>query len=412
MADIISNAPRLSLAERDRRWAKTRALMAEHNVDVLLVPGLRGRESYESYLSNESIQGIVVLPADRDPIYLTWSAFRIVGRTDPQNDRKYWIDDIRSGLLGPLVANALSELGALTGRIGVVGVNSINPMELEGFVPYAVWDHVLKAAPKAEFVELSLPFGLMVLAKGPEELAVARHTAQIGELMSQAILDVARPGIRDSDLFAAIVDVGYRAGITLTPPSVIVKTGKDSVSWGPPEWGYSDEPPRTILAGDLVTCELMPTYAGIETQQQMQVAMGKITPQQRKLADLARAAYDIGLETIKPGISFTELNAAMAKPVLEAGCWHLSPMIHSVGPALLLGSLHGGALAHLGNEFPWFRELPPAQDGVLEEGMLFSFEPNACIGRERVNIGGTVAVGANGPEELNSLPNQLHELDI
>ena len=81
MADIISNAPRLSLAERDRRWAKTRALMAEHSVDVLLVPGLRGRESYESYLSNESIQGIVVLPADRDPIYLTWSAFRIVGRT-------------------------------------------------------------------------------------------------------------------------------------------------------------------------------------------------------------------------------------------------------------------------------------------------------------------------------------------
>ena len=136
MADIISNAPRLSLAERDRRWAKTRALMAEHSVDVLLVPGLRGRESYESYLSNESIQGIVVLPADRDPIYLTWSAFRIVGRTDPQNSRKYWIDDIRSGLLGPLVVGALTELGALSGRIGVVGVNSKNPMELEGFVPY------------------------------------------------------------------------------------------------------------------------------------------------------------------------------------------------------------------------------------------------------------------------------------
>jgi Xaa-Pro aminopeptidase len=410
MADV-SDAPRLSLAERDRRWARTRALMAEHGVEVLLVPGLRGRESYESYLSNESIQGIVVLPADRDPIYLTWSAFRIVGRTDPQNTRKYWIDDIRSGLLGPLVVDALRELGALSARIGVVGIDSKNPMELEGFVPYAVWDTVLKAAPQAEFVELSLPFGLMMLAKGEEELAVARHTAQIGELMSQRILEVARPGIRDSDLFAAIADVAYRAGITLTPPSVIVKTGKDSVSWGPPEWGYSDDPPRMILPGDLVTCELMPTYAGIETQQQMQVVMGKITPQQRKLADLARAAYDVGLETIKPGISFVELNNAMARPVLEAGCWHLSPMIHSVGPALLLGSLHGGALAHLGQEFPWFKELPPAQDGVLAEGMLFSFEPNACIGRERVNIGGTVVVGASGPEELNSLPNSLHELD-
>jgi Xaa-Pro aminopeptidase len=408
----VSSAPRLSLAERDRRWARTRALMAKHNVDVLIVPGLRGRESYESYLSNESIQGIVVMPADRDPIYLTWSAFRIIGRTDPQNTRTYWIDDIRAGLLGPLVADALSELGASDGRIGVVGVHSKNPMELEGFVPYAIWDHVVKAAPRAELVELSLPFGLMVLAKGPEELAVARHAAQVGELLAQRILDVARPGIRDSDLFAAIAETSYRAGITLTPPSVIVKTGTNSVSWGPPEWGYSDDPPRVIEAGDLVTCELMPTYAGIETQQQVQVSMGKLTPQRRKLADLARASYDVGLETIKPGISFVELNDAMARPVLEAGCWHLSPMIHSVGPALLLGSLHGGAQAHLGQEFPWFRELPPAQDGVLEEGMLFSFEPNACIGRERVNIGGTVAVGANGPEELNSLPNHLHEVDV
>jgi Xaa-Pro aminopeptidase len=406
------NAPRLSLAERDRRWARTRELMAEHNIDVLLLPGLRGRESYESYLSNESIQGIVVMPADGDPIYLTWSAFRIVGRTDPINHRKYWIDDIRSGLLGPLAVAALRELGALAGRIGIVGVHSVNPMELEGFVPYAIWDHILKGAPDAEFVEMSKPFGLMMMAKGEEELAVARHTANVGELLAQKILDVARPGIRDSDLFAAIVEESYRAGLTLTPPSVIVKTGRDTISWGPPEWGYSDDPPRVIEAGDLVTCELMPTYAGIETQQQVQVVMGAITPQQRKLADLARESYDVGLETIKPGITFGELNDAMAKPVLDAGCWHLSPMIHSVAPAMLLGSLHGGAQAHLGDEFPWFKQLPPAQDGVLAEGMLFSFEPNACIGRERVNIGGTVVVGASGPEELNSLPCNLLSVEI
>lgn len=408
----INSAPRLSLAERDRRWAKTRAVMAEHNVDVLLLPGLRGRESYETYLSNESIQGIVVMPADRDPIYLTWSAFRIVGRDDPQNTRKYWIDDIRSGLFGPLIVETLTELGALSARIGVVGINSINPMELEGFLPYALWNHVLTAVPHAEFVDLSLPFGLAILAKGGEELAVARHCAQVGELLAQRILDVTRPGIRDSDLFASITDASYRAGLTLTPPSVIVKTGSNTISWGPPEWGCSDEPPRTIEAGDLVTCELMPSYAGIETQQQVQVSMGPITPQRRKLADLARAAYEAGLETIKPGISFTELNDAMAKPVLDAGCWHLSPMVHSVAPALLLGSLHGGAQAHLGDQYPWFKRLPPAQDAVLEEGMLFSFEPNACIGRERVNIGGTVVVGANGPEELNSLPNHLLEVGV
>lgn len=406
----VESAPKLSLAERDRRWAKTRALMAEHGVEVLLLPGLRGRESYESYLSNESIQGIVVLPATADPIYVTWSAFRIVGRADPINDRTYWIEDIRAGMIGPLVVDALTELGAASARIGVVGITSKNPMELEGFVPYGMWNTIVTGVPNAEFVEMSSPFGLMMLAKGEEELAVARHSAQVGELMAQTILDAARPGMWDNELFAAIVDVGYRAGLTLTPPSVIVRTGTDVLSWGPSEWGFSDAPPRQLQAGELVTTELMPTYAGVETQQQVCVSMGPITPQRRKLADLARESYDAGLELLKPGVRFVELNDAMAKPVLDAGCWHLSPMIHSVSPALLLGSLHGGADKYFAQQYPWFRKLPPSQDAVIAEGMLFSFEPNACIARDRVNIGGTVVVGGSGPEELNSLPCSLLEI--
>jgi Xaa-Pro dipeptidase len=408
----VTSAPRLSLAERDRRWEKTRALMREHDVEVLVLPGLRGRESYESYLSNESIQGIVILPVSGDPIYLTWTAFRIVGRTDPQNDRTYWIEDIRAGLLGPLVVDALKSLDAMSARVGIVGITSKNPMELEGFVPYGLWDHVVKNTPTIEYVELSSEFGLMMLAKGEEELAVARHCAAVGEALAEVILETARPGIRDSDLFAAIAETAYRSGITLTPPSVIIKTGTDTISWGPPEWGYSDVPPRMIQAGELVTCELMPTYAGIETQQQVQVSMGKPTEQRRKLAELARASYDAGLEMLRPGVTFKELNDAMAKPVLDAGAWHLSPMIHSVAPAILLGTLHGGAQAHLGKEFPWFSQLPISQDAEITEGMLFSFEPNAVIGRDRVNIGGTVAVGPSGPIELNSLPNQLLEIDV
>jgi len=55
-------------------------------------------------------------------------------------------------------------------------------------------------------------------------------------------------------------------------------------------------------------------------------------------------------------------------------------------------------------------EFVPLLEHPLAEGMLFSFEPNACHGRHRVNIGGTVAVGPSGPEELNTLPCRLHEV--
>jgi Xaa-Pro aminopeptidase len=48
------------------------------------------------------------------------------------------------------------------------------------------------------------------------------------------------------------------------------------------------------------------------------------------------------------------------------------------------------------------------RDLVLREGMSFAFEPNACKGHRRVNVGGTVVVTSGKPEQLNAAPNRLH----
>jgi Xaa-Pro aminopeptidase len=40
----------------------------------------------------------------------------------------------------------------------------------------------------------------------------------------------------------------------------------------------------------------------------------------------------------------------------------------------------------------------------LQPGMVCTFEPNACIGHHRVNIGGAVIVTATGCEVLNLIP--------
>ena len=39
------------------------------------------------------------------------------------------------------------------------------------------------------------------------------------------------------------------------------------------------------------------------------------------------------------------------------------------------------------------------RQAVLQPGMVFAFEPNACIGNHRVNIGGTVIV-TGSPEDV------------
>jgi Xaa-Pro aminopeptidase len=225
------------------------------------------------------------------------------------------------------------------------------------------------------------------------------------------MLEVTKPGVSEAEIFAEVTSTVYRAGATLTPPSFIVKSGRDSLSWGPPEWGAGAVPARIVGTGELISSEMMPTYGGVETQQQMMLATGPIDPLWRELEDVARRAYDAGLEALRPGVTFVELCDAMAVPLQEAGCWNLSPLVHSVSPAFLLGTLHGGAEEVFAEQYPWFKTMRPVTDAVLAEGMLFAFEPNACRGRTRVNIGGSLVVGASAPEELNSLPCRMHVIE-
>ena len=267
-------APTIGIGQRDRRWAATRRFCGAPGLGALVVAGVRGRESFETYLSNESLQGVVVFPQLGEPVYLSWSAFWIIGRSDPDNDCAYWIEDIRAGLLGPLVVKALRELRLERSRIGVVGVASRNPMELEECVPYTVWQHVISELAGCEFVEVSAPYSLLMMEKDEQELALARHCAAVGEQACRAMLEVTRSGCLESDIYAEVLSTIYRAGLTVTAPALIVKSGRDRLSWGPPEWGVAAVPPRRIAEHDLVYAELMPSYGGIETQQEMTVAVG------------------------------------------------------------------------------------------------------------------------------------------
>lgn len=92
------------------------------------------------------------------------------------------------------------------------------------------------------------------------------------------------------------------------------------------------------------------------------------------------------------------------------GCWHLTPLIHSLSPiAWTNGSAVGmekaAGLAALKGSI---RSRPlSGGDLVLQPGMVFKLEPNACRGKYRVNIGGTVVVREDGVEELNRLPTEM-----
>ena len=50
-------------------------------------------------------------------------------------------------------------------------------------------------------------------------------------------------------------------------------------------------------------------------------------------------------------------------------------------------------------------------DVLIKLGKVFELGPNACLGKRRVNIGGTVLITEDGVEELNKLPTEMRVVD-
>jgi Xaa-Pro aminopeptidase len=399
------NPPVLSFKERDRRWARVRGLMRERGLEGLLVAGFRSREMYESYVSDDYNEGCVVFPAEGDPVVITWAHLRVLrARWSAERGHKLWIEDYRVATSGTSVAQAVSEKKLAHGKLGVVGLSSQAPTEIYGAIPANFWAEFTAALPGARFEDISEEFSHLMLVKSDEEMAQMRYAARAAEAGCKAIIDVTEAGVGEEAIVAEGTAAMLRFGIGLRYPMIVMNSGPNTLSWGPPRWTTRGEAPRVLARGDLMQAELMPMCGNQEVQVQMTVALDPLDAVNLKCEQVARAAYGAGLKALKPGIKFSDLVAAMEEPLKSSGCWAYTPLVHSLGPHFLAGrSRVNTEKLDLGVRFvgdPAGR----AREAVLQPGMVFAFEPNACLGDHRVNIGGTVIVTATGCEELNQIP--------
>ena len=402
--------PILTSKERDRRWKLVRDMMKTKGLDCLIVAGLNGREKFESYLSNDYTQGIVIFPIEGDPIYLTWASSRITRHMENcLRGIQPWIKDWRVGVSGPVIVELLKEKGFDSSYIGVVGIETSGPGEPEGFIPYKTWSYILERLPKVTFIDVSQSFAEIVFIKSEEEIALVRYSAWIGEMACQAMLEITKPGVSESEICGEIMKVIISNGASPQSPALILHSGVDNTSWGPPIWFYQAQQPRILQEGDVVQAEIFPWYGGIETQQQMCIAIKPIHPINQKLSEIARNVYEIGLKFLRPGKKFKDVVEAMELPITEAGCWHLTPLIHSLSPLMWVGysNVRIEQLPGISN----YKATNPVPiiggDLIIKPGMVFELEPNACQGKYRINIGGTVLVTETGVEELNNLPTKM-----
>jgi Xaa-Pro aminopeptidase len=405
MANPAMQPPILSLAERDRRWALVRQLMRERDFDGLLVAGFRAREMYETYISDDYNEGCVIFPLEGDPVVITWAYLRVMrARYSAERGSKLWVDDYRVATSGTGVAEVLREKGLAESSLGVVGLRSQAPTEIYGAIPANFWAELKTAVPKTRWEDISEEFSHLMLVKSDEELAQVRYAARAAEAACKVIVEVAAPGVGEEVIFAEATREMLRHGIGLRYPMIVMNSGPHTLSWGPPRWTTSGELPRVLARGDLMQAELMPLCGNQEVQVQMTVALDPMDETNQKCERVARASYDAGIKAMTPGMTFADLLAVMEEPLKSAGCWGYTPLLHSVGPHFLAGRTRVNQdQANLDVRIVG-ANAARERKAVLQPGMVFAFEPNACIGHHRVNIGGTVVVTATGCEELNHIP--------
>lgn len=211
--------PVLSLRERDRRWRGLRASMRRRGIDAIIVGSFQGRERLESYLIDDFLDAVVILPIEGNPTVLAFSPSR-VSRIYESQRRGFepWVDDIRIGFGGAKVASILAEKSLDNGKIGIVGFGATAPGEIEGLLPYGFHKNLTNNLPSAVIVDFTRDFTDFVLVKSDEELELLRFAARVSEQAAAVMADVARPGVSEAIVYAEIMREIHRWGCTTRYP--------------------------------------------------------------------------------------------------------------------------------------------------------------------------------------------------
>lgn len=392
--------PRLSLAERDARWARIRASMAAEGIEALLVHGDSGKWDqksssmrYVGQIGGNGEDGWLVFPSDGDPTAFVFSGGAMLSMwTDLQD----WVTDVRSapGLRwSSALADSIEERGLTRARLGIVGLEGYQ--ESEGTASYLTVSRLKERFPQAEFVDATRLVEDLRMYKSAEELLFIEEAARIGDVAIEVMRATARPGVSEIEVYARTMESLMREG-SEQPVTFFWDAGPD-VSHAQRFAGR-----RILQESDVIVTEISPRYFGHWVQFSAPAVVGKPTPLYQRLFDVAYESYEAGLAVFRPGATLGDLAAAFEGPIVKAGMYSQHVYAHGTGGR--------------GSEFPVIFPpsrrvgMPPAALASFErlmqievrEGMVLAFEPHVTEdGIHGLHIGDPVVATAAGPRSLS-----------
>jgi Xaa-Pro dipeptidase len=377
----LRTAMHIPMHEFQIRLERIRVAMAKEGLDALLVYSWRrGQVRYITGYQPDYIANVAaaIIPVVGEPSLIIRFPFDL--------DRARgtcWFEDVRaSGDLKAVwsdVVVRLECLGLGDGRIGIVAADGI----IDEF-PHMLHSELAETLPHTRLVDASgLLTGLRV-CKSSSEFALLRCSARIADVAANAAISASVVGASEHEVVAAAEASARVAGAE--DFLVAIANAADQEPIGPPET-------KPIRSEAMVAIEVAAKVDGYWSQVARTIAVGVVTPDQRRIYHAAHGAYLAALEAAKPGNSLGAVYAAAHSALDAAG--FADYLEHDAG--------HG-----IGLDLP---ELPRIERGskeAIQEGMALVLHPSIRVPASGgAFVGGTILVTSDGPVPIHDIPGGL-----
>ncbi len=249
------------------------------------------------------------------------------------------------------------------------------------WVPAAIRNVVADRSPNWVMVSVDGLFDGVRMVKSPREVALIREAVRLGDVMQQAVRDLAVEGRTEIEVFSGAKACMEHVAARRVPVRVALRAGCGSSEvWQGDPHGYE------LREGDLVLSDLLPQWQGYWSDScSTTVVGGNPSPQQSQMHRAAREALDVGIEAARPGIVAGDLDRRVRDAVARHGYAYPHHSGHGLGVSL--------------HEAPYIWKDAPT---VLSAGMVIALEPGAYVpdaGGVRQEV--SLLITADGAEILS-----------
>jgi len=388
---------RFSPEEVARRYQALRDKMRKLQLDCAIVPGGPCHWSFgggmlwlTGHCEWHGVACYVVVPLEGEPTLVYG-----MGGTHTEAVRRETdgaIADVRhsrGGRFAEVIAERIRELGLEGGRIGLLEVDP----RFGDYLPVNQFDALRKGLPEAELVFTRGLMHELLVVHSAQEVDCIRRAAQLCDRAMEALVERARPGVKEYQLRAAATHAVLDGGGDVD----FMIIGSTPMSEPMMVFGNPRPSSRELRAGDIVMMELAAGYRGYTAQIGSPVCIGEPPAEVRRFFDeIVLPGFERMVDAIGPDRSLEDARAA-GRFFREHGAQ--SRPIHLHGIDLVTASPHV------------FTDRVESEDSddVLQPGMVLVVEPTPITadGTLGMFFGHTFLVTSTGHECLDRYPWQL-----